>query len=246
MRRVARANDTAAVSGEQSGTRHDDAAADALDTDRLRVLRAGGRVHRFVLLERIAAGGMGELYTAFDARLDRKIALKLVRLGRRDEKADGRLLREAQALAKLSHPNVVTVYEVGTDGERLYVAMEYVQGQNLAQWLREAAKLDEGTRVSQLLAHFREAGRGLAAVHAAGFAHRDFKPENVQVGSDGRVRLIDFGLARSLLDAAESQVEMRVDAALAVEVDTTESSRSAAHAVRQLAFGPWALNIPAR
>jgi serine/threonine protein kinase len=211
------------VSGEQSGTRHDDAAADALDIDRLEVLRAGGRVHRFVLLERIAAGGMGELHTAFDARLDRKIALKLVRLGRRNEKADGRLLREAQALAKLSHPNVVTVYEVGTDADRLYVAMEYVQGQNLAQWLREAAKLDEGTRVRQLLAHFREAGRGLAAVHAAGFAHRDFKPENVQVGSDGRVRLIDFGLARSLLDAAESQVEMQVGAALASEVDTTDA-----------------------
>jgi tRNA A-37 threonylcarbamoyl transferase component Bud32/tetratricopeptide (TPR) repeat protein len=193
--------------GTRFETAEDDDARDEV------AIASGDHVQRFVLLERIGAGSMGELHTAYDAQLDRKIALKLVRFGRRSRKADARLLREAQALAKLSHPNVVTVYEVGSAGDRVFVAMEYVEGQTLAAWLRDAAALPRARRIRELLAHFRAAGRGLAAVHAAGFAHRDFKPENVQVGNDGRVRLIDFGLARSLIDAGDSQTELRVIAA---------------------------------
>ncbi len=175
---------------------------------------APARVDRFALLEPIGAGGMGELYAAYDAQLDRKIALKLVRTGRGGEKADARLLREAQALAKLAHPNIVTVYEVGSADDRVFVAMEYVHGQTLSAWLEGASAQPEPQRIQALLGLFRDAGRGLAAVHQAGLAHRDFKPDNVLVGSDGRVRIVDFGLARSTLEtsderpASDSQVDV--------------------------------------
>jgi tetratricopeptide (TPR) repeat protein/predicted Ser/Thr protein kinase len=173
------------------------------------------RVDRFVLLEPIGAGGMGELYTAYDAHLERKIALKLVRTGRGGGKADARLLREAQALARLSHPNVVSVYEVGKADDRVFVAMEYVRGQTLAAWLEQTASLPERRRVHDLLVLFRDAGRGLAAVHQAGIAHRDFKPDNVLVGDDGRVRVVDFGLARNTQDSTDER---------SVDVDDTEAS----------------------
>ncbi|MFV8754768.1 protein kinase domain-containing protein [Nannocystaceae bacterium ST9] len=166
---------------------------------------ASTRVNRFMLIELIGAGGMGELYAAYDAQLDRKIALKLVRSGRGGGQADARLQREAQALAKLSHPNVVTVYEVGSEGDRVFVAMEYVHGRTLTAWLEEVADRPEPERVHELLLRFRDAGRGLAAVHAAGLAHRDFKPDNVVVGNDGRVRVVDFGLARSTVEATDER-----------------------------------------
>ncbi len=159
-----------------------------------------GRVNRFVLLERIGSGGMGELFAAYDAQLDRKIAIKLVRSGRGGREAEIRLLREAQVLAKISHPNVVAVYEAGVEDERVFVAMEYIRGLTLTAWLERARALPEPQRVAELLVHFRDAGRGLAAVHEAGLAHRDFKPDNVLVGADGRVRVVDFGTARSMVE----------------------------------------------
>src|SRR5215475_10643349 len=151
----------------------------------------GRRVEHFVLLERIGVGGMGEVYAAFDDRLERKVAIKLVATQRRDDRARQRLLREAQALARLSHPNVVTVYEVGTlpDGG-LFIAMELVKGDTLRTWQRRP-----GRTWRDIVAMYAEAGRGLVAAHQSGIVHRDFKPDNVLVGDDGRVRVADFGLA---------------------------------------------------
>jgi tetratricopeptide (TPR) repeat protein len=149
------------------------------------------RVAQFVLLERLGAGGMGVVFAAFDEKLERKVAIKLVATGGGSERAQQRLLREAQAQGRLSHPNVVTVYEVGTlpEGE-LFIAMELVKGDTLRAW-QEA-----GPRAwPEIVAHYVAAGAGLAAAHRAGIVHRDFKPDNVLIGDDGRVRVADFGLA---------------------------------------------------
>ncbi|MBI3181090.1 MAG: serine/threonine protein kinase [Myxococcales bacterium] len=138
---------------------------------------------------------MGVVYAAHDPELDRKVALKILRgeLWRDERASDGsaRLLREAQAMARLSHPNVVAVHDVGSIEGQVFVAAEYVEGWNLRQWLKlEPRSWREVVRV------YLEAGKGLAAAHAAGLVHRDFKPDNVLVGKDGRVRVTDFGLAR--------------------------------------------------
>jgi tetratricopeptide (TPR) repeat protein len=151
----------------------------------------GGTVGRFVVLGSLGMGGMGIVLAAHDPVLDRKVALKLLRPDDwRATTAEGRerLQREAQAMARLNHPNVATVYEVGAVGEQPFVAMELVDGQTLRGWLRERRSARE--IVAQLVA----AGRGLAAAHAAGLVHRDFKPDNVLVGRDGRPRVSDFGL----------------------------------------------------
>ncbi len=158
------------------------------------------RVDRFIILETLGTGGMGVVHAAHDPRLGRRIALKLVR----PEAAAGaaietRLLREAQAMARLSHPNVVQIHEVGAWNGRVFIAMELVAGQSLAAWLTARAR---GWR--EIVGVFLEAGRGLAAAHAVGMVHRDFKPENVLVGDDGRVRVTDFGLARGERTRPES------------------------------------------
>jgi eukaryotic-like serine/threonine-protein kinase len=149
------------------------------------------RVAQFVLLERLGAGGMGVVFAAFDEKLERKVAIKLVATQGGEERAQARLLREAQAQGRLSHPNVVTVYEVGTLLEGgLFIAMELVKGQTLRAWQRG------GPRSWQdIVAMYAAAGEGLAAAHRGGIVHRDFKPDNVLVGDDGRVRVADFGLA---------------------------------------------------
>ncbi len=159
----------------------------------------GQRVGRYHVLERLGAGGMGEVYLAYDPELDRRVALKLLRRDRQTtQSAQDRLVREAQALAKLSHPNVVAVHDVGTmplradEPPTVYVAMEYVEGQTLRQWL--ATQTDWRT----IARTYHAAGLGLAAAHKVGIVHRDFKPTNVIVGDDGRVRVLDFGLARRL------------------------------------------------
>jgi tetratricopeptide (TPR) repeat protein len=149
------------------------------------------RVAQFVLLERLGAGGMGVVFAAFDEKLERKVAIKLVATQGSDERAHQRLLREAQAQGRLSHPNVVTVYEVGTLPEgRLFIAMELVKGQTLRGWQQSGARSWQ-----DIVARYAAAGDGLAAAHRAGIVHRDFKPDNVLVGDDGRVRVADFGLA---------------------------------------------------
>jgi serine/threonine protein kinase len=164
------------------------------------------RLHRYDLLERVGSGGGGIVYAGYDPQLERKVAIKLLR-GIADERAQLRLVREAQALAKLAHPNVVTVFDVGTyetagsSGEpprtvvpdtAVFIVMEYVDGPTLADWLRERRSR------RAVLEHFLAAGRGLAAAHALGIVHRDFKPHNVVIGRDGRARVLDFGLSRVL------------------------------------------------
>ncbi|QSQ27723.1 tetratricopeptide repeat protein [Pyxidicoccus parkwayensis] len=154
-------------------------------------LAQGSTLSRYVVLERIGRGAMGEVYAAYDPELDRQVALKLLRPeGRHLEELRVRLLREAQALARLAHPHVVTVHDVGVAGECLFLALELVEGTTLSEWLKTPRPWKEVLRV------FRDAGSGLAAAHAAGLVHRDFKPGNVLVGNDGRVRVTDFGLAR--------------------------------------------------
>jgi tetratricopeptide (TPR) repeat protein len=162
-----------------------------------RLLARGSQVGRYVVLDPIAAGGMGIVYTAYDPELDRKVALKLLRL---DDPAAARqpLVDEAKALARLSHPNVVAVFEVGTDSGQWFLAMERVAGSTLADWLVEKRR---GFR--DVLAMFAQAGAGLCAAHEQGIVHRDFKPQNLLVGADGRVRVADFGLAQAGVDALE-------------------------------------------
>jgi tetratricopeptide (TPR) repeat protein/predicted Ser/Thr protein kinase len=155
-------------------------------------LGLGAQVGRYVVVGTVGEGGMGVVYAGYDPELDRKVALKVLRPERAaSPSARARLLREAQAIARLSHPNVVAVHDAGAFGDQVFVAMEYVEGRTLRQWLRET---DRGWR--EVVELFRLAGQGLAAAHAAGLVHRDFKPDNVLIGKDGRVRVADFGLAR--------------------------------------------------
>ncbi len=159
---------------------------------------AGDRIGRYVLLSSLGKGGMSVVYLAYDPELDRKVALKLMRMTMLGEKGKLRLQREAQALAKLSHPNVVPVYDAGTVADQAFVAMEFVEGKTLRKYLKETHSWNE--RLAVML----DAGRGLVAAHAVGLVHRDFKPDNVLIGEDGRVRVADFGLARlvSLMDGS--------------------------------------------
>ncbi|MHB8879428.1 MAG: serine/threonine-protein kinase, partial [Myxococcaceae bacterium] len=156
----------------------------------------GSTIGRYVILDRLGAGGMGIVYAAFDPDLDRKIALKILRadvLGSSAAKELRlRLLREAQAMARLSHPNVITVHDVGIVGEQVFAAMEFVDGQTLGEWSAEEPRSWRST-----LEVYLKAGHGLAAAHEAGLVHRDFKPDNVLVGKDGRVRVLDFGLVHA-------------------------------------------------
>jgi tetratricopeptide (TPR) repeat protein/predicted Ser/Thr protein kinase len=152
---------------------------------------AAPRIGRFQILARLGAGAMGEVFAAYDEQLDRKVAVKLLRPEERTAAAEERLLGEAQALARLSHPNVVQVYEVGRLADRVFIAMEFIDGAPLHQWAR-----GEASWRAQLQA-LLQAGRGLAAAHAAGLVHRDVKPANLVVGRGGRVTVIDFGLAQA-------------------------------------------------
>ncbi len=166
-------------------------------------LAPGTKAGRYLILDRIGRGGMGVVYQAFDPELDRRIALKVLRVtggpGSLGGRARERLLREAKALAQLSHPNVVSAYDVGTIGDDVFVAMELVEGWSFKAWLREK-KPTVYAKVAVLLA----AGRGIAAAHEAGLVHRDIKPDNIIVGEDGRVRVLDFGLARAAADTAKA------------------------------------------
>src|SRR5581483_9051057 len=158
--------------------------------------KPGRAIGRYVLQELIGQGGMGAVYSAYDPVLERKVALKLVRGERHAgglSEVKERLLREGKSIAQLSHPNIVAVFDMGTSEGEVYVAMELVEGGSLRQWLTSAPR-----HWREVLERFIAAGQGLAAAHRAGLVHRDFKPENVLVGKDGRVRVTDFGLAASV------------------------------------------------
>ncbi|MCY1068993.1 serine/threonine-protein kinase [Nannocystis sp. RBIL2] len=191
----------------------------ALDRSSLSQRERALQLTRYVLMRRLGAGGMGVVYLAYDPSLDRKVAIKLLRVAPGDgpaQAAHARLLREAQALARLSHGNVVAVHDVGSyDADALttmrigphrtepvpkdripqaagvFLVMEYVPGITLAQWLDDRVR-----GVREVLDVFLAAGRGLVAAHAVGIIHRDFKPGNVLVGETGRICVFDFGLAR--------------------------------------------------
>ena len=150
-----------------------------------------------MVLSLVGKGAMGEVYAAYDPELDRKVAIKLLRGKSADdaEAAEGRMrmMREAQAIAKLSHPNVVVVHDVGAFEDKIFVAMEFVEGHTLSYWRHAQPR-----SWTDILKIFADAGRGLAAAHEKDLVHRDFKPDNVMISVDGQVRVMDFGLARTV------------------------------------------------
>jgi tetratricopeptide (TPR) repeat protein/predicted Ser/Thr protein kinase len=171
------------------------------------------RVGRYAILRKLGQGGMGVVYSAYDESLDRKVALKFVRADHKS--ANRRIAREAQAMGRLSHPNVVQVYEFGEHDGDLFIAMEFVPGQTLSAWLKAEARTWDTVRDV-----FVKAGRGLAAAHSAGLIHRDFKPDNVLVSRDAGVKVLDFGLVRrSDSTSSEAQHGRRAH----VELSVTEA-----------------------
>ena len=194
-----------------SGAAIDATNADGHGDDELPVERLlpGAALGRYAVLGQLGAGAMGVVYAAYDGQLERKVAIKVVKLDRRDVGSSGtgvpRLLREAQALARLSHPNVVPIFDVGSEGDRMFLAMELVEGETLREWLDHRPR-----RWREIVELMIGAARGLAAAHAAQIVHRDFKPDNVLVGADasganrlGIARVSDFGLARGLQEEVE-------------------------------------------
>ena len=177
-----------------------------------RVEETPGRVGRYVVLQRIGAGAMGVVLRAYDPKLRREVALKIVRPrgGLSGTEAQTRLLREAQALAQLAHPHVVAVYDAEITQGGVCIAMEFVEGQTLRAWLRERSRA-----WPEVLGMLTSVVRGLAAAHATGLVHRDVKPDNCLVGTDGRLRVTDFGLAR-VTDGASSSLG---DVPVAVDED---------------------------
>ena len=178
----------AAIARSQTG-------GDAAKGDELPVGTTAGR---YILMTRVGAGGLGQVYAAYDPELDRKVAIKLLRAEANEaltaSQGRARLLREGQAMARLKHPNVLPVYDVGTlehgGLSSVFVAMELVDGGTLRHWLKTPRSR------KQILEVLADAARGLAAAHAAGLVHRDFKPDNILIGSDGHVSVTDFGIVR--------------------------------------------------
>lgn len=164
------------------------------------------RMGRYLVLSQVGRGAMGEVYAAYDPKLDRRVALKVLRQtdGPKERK---RFLREAKALARISHPNVLTVHEVEEIGEQVIIALEFVSGGTLKDWLQKHPPGGE-ERLREALELLVQAGKGLMAAHAEGLIHRDFKPSNVLVGHDGRVRVADFGLARRSVDVTQDDEEL--------------------------------------
>jgi serine/threonine protein kinase len=185
---------------EQENARLREGAKDLLGVPAsAKALSPGDTLGRYRLLRLLGEGGMGVVFEAFDPELERKVALKLISVSGNDESEDSttsshvaqaRLILEAQAQAKLIHPNVVAVYDVGVASTGVYMAMELVEGQTIKQWLRSAPR-----HWKEVVSIYLQAANGLSAAHAVGLIHRDFKPDNLLLGFDGRVRVADFGLA---------------------------------------------------
>ncbi len=155
-------------------------------------LRGSTQLGRYALLRKLGEGGMGVVYAAYDEELDRRVALKLIHPSLQgDAQVRARILREAQALARVSAPNVVTIYQTGEVDGQVFIAKEFVNGTTLTKWQAEPERSWQ-----DILRMYLDAGQGLLAAHHAGLIHRDFKPDNVLIGKDGRPRVADFGLAR--------------------------------------------------
>ncbi len=188
------------------------------------------QVGRFPILRRLGSGGMGAVYAAYDELLDRKVALKVMhpqRTGSLGASRKQRTLVEARALARLSHPNIPLVFEVGEAHQQVYISMEFIDGETLADWCSSAPRSWQ-----DILSMYLQAGEGLHAAHQAGIVHRDFKPNNVLVGRDGRPRVVDFGLARL---GTQSSASLRIPLSLsgqygrAPEAAVVDPTRAAAH-----------------
>jgi serine/threonine protein kinase len=175
---------------------------------------AGDRLAEYIVEGKLGEGGAGVVYRARDPDLNRSIAIKLLRgsMFSAESSAKARLVREAQAMAKLCHPNVVTIYHVGTFRHRVFIAMEYVSGGTLRTWLA-----DKPRSMPEILDVWAQAARGLTAAHASGLVHRDFKPDNVLIGESGRVRVTDFGLVTSI-GAEVEEVSKGADGPLTVSM----------------------------
>jgi serine/threonine protein kinase len=183
------------------------------------VLARGSSIGRYTVLQMLGAGGMGVVYAAFDPELDRKVAIKLlhVQLAPREGTTGAtRLLREAQAMARLSHPNVIAVHDVGTHDGQVFMAMEFVEGQTLGD---ELGARPRGWR--DVVGLYVAAGRGLAAAHRSGLVHRDFKPDNVMIDREGRVRVLDFGLACSRADSPLAKIDATSTSSLDIRLTAT-------------------------
>jgi serine/threonine protein kinase/tetratricopeptide (TPR) repeat protein len=186
--------------------------------------QAAETIGPYTLLEQLGEGGMGAVYTAYDPELDRKVALKLLRSTDEDSEStaqfQARLRREARAMARLDSPNVVAVHDVGRYEDRVYLVMDRVDGSTLKEWLAERPR-----GWHEVLDAFLQAARGLAAAHAQGLVHRDFKPSNVLVGKDGRVRVTDFGLARRVgpVEAPDRATSLSGDSIPAAELSSSVS-----------------------
>jgi serine/threonine protein kinase len=168
------------------------------------------RVGRYSVLRRLGRGGMSTVYRAYDPELDRQIALKLLTTwDEADTEGPARLVREARAMAKITHPNVAAVYDVGLVDDGVYIAMELIEGPTLESWTRATAR-----PWTEVLRMYLLAGRGLAAAHDAGLVHRDFKPDNVMVGVDERPRVLDFGLARPAATDDDDELLMPDEASI--------------------------------
>lgn len=158
-------------------------------------LARGTAIGRYVVLGLVGRGAIGEVYAAHDPELSRKVAIKLLRASASEGAAEGedraRFMREAQAIARLSHPNVVVIHDVGTFRQGVFIAMEFVDGNTVGYWMQ--ARLRPWREVLRV---FAAAGSGLAAAHDKDLVHRDFKPENIMIRADGEIRVMDFGLAR--------------------------------------------------
>jgi serine/threonine-protein kinase len=173
-----------------------------------RVIKPGDRVDRYLVEDPLGEGGMGRVFRAYDERLDRRVALKVLMKADDGGDARARLLREARAAAKLDHPNVVAVHDVGEIDATPWIAMELVQGRSLREVIA-----DRSTSATEKTRILIEVGRALGAAHAAGLVHRDIKPENVLVRTDGRVKVLDFGIARRARGASDASAP--TDASLA-------------------------------
>jgi tetratricopeptide (TPR) repeat protein len=191
-------------------------------------IERGISIGRYVVLSPIASGSMGAVFAAYDPELDRKVALKLLRIdlpGVDPDEMRARFMREAQAMARVVHPHVITVFDIGTYGPHAFFAMNFVEGGTLSTWLKEAERTE-----SDIIAVYSKAGAGLAAAHSAGLVHRDFKPDNVLVSYDGQIFVTDFGLVRagdSVELGAEPEGRGPVPSVVArrpmLEVDLTEA-----------------------
>lgn len=187
-------------------------------------LPCGANVGRFVILGKVSTARTGIVYAAFDPRLDRKVALELIPVDAEDplaaQETCSALVRDVMAAASVDHPNVVTVFDVGIFATGVFVAMEFVSGINLRQWMEAR---DDPFPWPEVLRVFRDAGRGLAAAHTIGVAHRDFKPDNVIMAQEGRICVIDFGLAPPIAEDTDEVTEA-LRAALPATLSSMDSS----------------------